>query len=147
MSEGVRLGVSAAALIVGAACAAIALATDRRGTEMSRRGTWLFVAAATLLVSCVPLEALNATGRLPTLGLVGVAGVLAGALSLTVLGHRLAHRAASMSCHVRLTYAGSASVGGLRGRVPAGVIPTEPRPAHVFVSTVDDRFCIELNQN
>ena len=147
MSEGVRLSVAAAALAVGAACAAISLATDRRGTEISSRGSWSFIAAAALLSSCIPLEALNATGSLGTLGLVAVAAVLVGALSLSVLGRTSARRAVSLSHHVRLNYAGSASAGVLRGRVPAGIIPTEPRPAHVFVSSVDDRFRIELNQN
>lgn len=145
MSEGVRLSLAAAALMVGATCGAIALDTERRGTEMSRWGSWSFVAAATLLVGCIPLEALNATDSLGPTGLLGVAVILMGALSLTFLGRTLAHRAASLTRHIRLTYAGPVSAGVLRGRIPAGMLPAED--ASVLVSTLDEHVWIELSQN
>jgi hypothetical protein len=151
MTEWMRLGFAAGALVVALACAVIAARVDETRLRFSPWGQSAFFAAAVLLLACIPVLALiaaDALGRLEALGLIPP---LAGAAVLVVAGRRSAIRigrdwasaaAAWLAPGIaRPSGTDVALVGRLTNRATPARVPV------CLVSVVGERHLVELNQN
>jgi hypothetical protein len=148
VSEWVRLGLAVAAVVIGITCAAIGLVGDSPRTEPADPGRWAFIAAALLMVSCLPLELLDATGSIGSAGAFGLAGMLVGAAALSAIGRAIARRARMAPRPVRFVVDGGGGVSRrtLRGRVPAAWL-SGGNATRVVVPMPGSGPGIELHQN
>jgi len=151
MTEWMRLGFSAGALIVALVCALIAVTLDETRLRFSPRGQSAFFVAALLLLACIPVLALVAADALGPLEALGLIPALAGAVVLVGAGRRCASRigrdwaaAAAAWLAPGLAHPSRANLA-LVGRLTNPAAPA--RVPILLVSVVGDRHLVELNQN
>jgi len=160
MGELMRLSVAAAGLAAGLGCVTAAHNVPRPMLSADAGPqSRAFAAAAVLLILCLPFEALDAADRLSTPAAIGVLGLLASALTLSLAGLAYAHRTAHTHTHrphaarlhrARLMLSADrvAVVSPeFRSQLATAAQHVRPVRAAVFVAVADSDHGLELNQN
>ncbi len=151
MTEWMRLGFAAGALVVALVCAVIAATVDETRLRFSTRGQSAFFSAAVLLLACIPLLALVAADALGPVEALGLIPPLAGAAVLVGAGRRSAMRIGRDWASAAAAWLAPGFARPSRTDLAlVGRLTTRAAPARVpvcLVSVVGDRHLVELNQN